>query len=164
MHFSDSSRSGWSLSELARRTGATLEGDGALRITRVASLESAGPGAIAFATNRKHEAKLVAARASAVILSRDMAALTTLPNLVSADPYATFAKVAALLHPANAITPGVHPSATIERDARIAQTAMIAAHAVVGSGAIVGDGARIGAGCVLGANVRIGDDALLHAN
>ena len=34
------------LAELALRIGATLDGDGAVQVSHVATLESAGPGAI----------------------------------------------------------------------------------------------------------------------
>ena len=64
--------SGWSLAELAARTGATLQGDGTLRIRRVASLESAGPGDITFVSSPRHEGRLLAARATAVIVSHEM--------------------------------------------------------------------------------------------
>ena len=39
------------LAELARRTGATLEGDGSVTVSRVGTLERAGPGDIAFLAN-----------------------------------------------------------------------------------------------------------------
>src|SRR6185369_3571536 len=125
--------SGWRLAELARLTGSTLEGDGALLVTHVASLESAGHGAITFVNNRRHEARLRAARASAVIVSPEMSTLTTLPKLVSSDPYSTFAKVAALLHPPTIPAPGVHASAVVDPHARVAPSAVVGAHAVIGN-------------------------------
>ena len=157
-------KAGWRLSELADRAGATLDGDGALRITHVAALDTAGPGAIAFLGSRKYHAQLLTSHATAVILAPDMAALTTLAKLVSGNPYAAYAKVAALLHPPASRAPGLHPSATVAPAARVAASATIDAHAVIGEGATIGERARIGAGCVIGAGAMIGDDALLHAN
>ena len=152
------------LSELAVRVAATLDGDGTVRIARVATLESAGPGTIAFLSNPKYRARLAATRAAAVIVAPDMAAHTPLPKLVSPNPYATYAKVAAILHPAAVAVPGIHATATVGEGARVAPSAMVGPHAVIGAGAAIGERARIGPGCAIGARVTIGDDALLYAN
>ncbi len=152
------------LSELATRAEAALEGDGAVRVVRVASLESAGPGAIAFLSNPKFRARLALTRATAVIVTPDMAGHTPLPKLVSRNPYATYARVAAILHPAERAVPGVHPTAVVAEHARIAPSAEIGAHAVVGHGAVIGERVRIGAGCAIGSGATLGDDVLLHAN
>jgi UDP-3-O-[3-hydroxymyristoyl] glucosamine N-acyltransferase len=153
-----------SLSELAQLVGAAVEGDGSVRISRVATLESAGPGSIAFLARAKYRKQLATTGAAAVIVAPAMAAETPLPKLVSPNPYAIFAKVATILHPAQVAEPGCHPSALVAADARVAPTAAIGPRAVVGSGAVIGERARIGAGSVVGAGVSIGDDVILHAN
>ncbi len=150
------------LSEIASRVGATLEGDGAVRITRVATLEAAGPETIAFLANPKYRGKLAATAATAVIVAPEIAGDTPLPKLVSANPYATYAKVATLLHPPVPALPGIHATAIAGEGARIAGSATIGPYAVIGAGATVGERVRIGAGCVIGAETTIGDDALLH--
>ena len=152
------------LSELAARTGATLEGDGATLVTRVATLESAEPGTITFIVSRKFRDRLGATRATAVILAPELAGATALPRLVTRDPYATYAKVAAILHPQGTPTPGIHPSAVIGANARVPASASVGANAVLGDAVVVGERARIGAGTVLDDRVTIGDDVLLHAN
>jgi len=152
------------LTELAARVGATVDGDGTVRVSRVATLESAGAGAIAFLANPKYRAQLATTRATAVIVAPAMASQTALPKLVSPNPYATYAKVAAVLHPATAPAAGIHPTAVVDPGARVAPTAAIGPHVVIGADADIGERARIGAGCVIGAGVRLGEDALLHAN
>jgi UDP-3-O-[3-hydroxymyristoyl] glucosamine N-acyltransferase len=152
------------LSELAARVGAVVDGDGAVVVQRVATLESAEAGAIAFLANPRYRPQLATTRASAVIVAPAMAPHTPLPKLVSANPYATYARVAAALHPAVTASAGVHVTAIVAPDARVAPSAAIGPRAVIGAGADIGERARIGAGCVLGAGVRLGADALLHAN
>jgi UDP-3-O-[3-hydroxymyristoyl] glucosamine N-acyltransferase len=149
------------LSELARLTGATIEGDADVVVVRVATLEHAGAGDIAFLANPRYRSQLAATRASAVIVDAAAAAATPLPRLVSANPYATYARVAAILHPSPAPAPGIDPSARIDARARIAATASIGAHAVVGANARVGERAVVGALCVVGDDASIGDDAVL---
>ena len=153
-----------SLSELAHRTGATLAGDGTVVVSRVSTLESAGAGAIAFLTSPRYRSLLAGTRATAVIVAPEMAGQTTLPKLVSRNPYATYAKVAMILHGPERVVGGVHPSAVIDPTARVAPTAAIGPNAVVGPRTVIGERVRIGAGTVVGADAAIGDDTLLDAN
>ncbi len=155
---------GYTLSELAARSGASLVGDGATRVRRVGTLEAAAPDAIAFLANPKYRAQLASTRAGAVIVAPADAPATALPKLVSDNPYAIYAKVAALLHPAAALAAGVHPSASVGRGATIAPGASVGAHAVIGAGASIADGAVVGPGCVVGENAVLGTGAVLHAN
>ena len=148
------------LSELARLTGATLEGDDVV-VVRVATLERAGSGDIAFLANPRYRAQLAATRASAVIVDPAAAAATSLPRLVSANPYAIFARVAAILHPQPAPAAGIDPTARIGTRARIAATASIGVHAVIGANAHVGEHAVVGALCAVGDDASIGDGAVL---
>jgi UDP-3-O-[3-hydroxymyristoyl] glucosamine N-acyltransferase len=153
-----------SLHELAERTGATVAGDGTIAVSRVATLESAGPGSITFLVSRRFRSQLAATHAAAVIIDPEMAEQTALPKLLSATPYLVYAKVAAILHPAQPMIPGVHPTAVVDPRARVAASASVGPNAVVGAGAVVGERARIGAGSVVGEDAAIGDDVVLHAH
>jgi len=150
------------LSELAARTGASVVGDGSVDIVRMGTLEEADRGAIAFLANPKYRGQLAGTRASAVIVAPDVVGETALPKLVSANPYATYAKVAAILHPGSVSSPGVHPSAVVADGARIAASATVGPQAVIGARVTLGERARIGAACVIGDDVAIGDDTMLH--
>ena len=134
-----------SLAKLARSVGATLDGDGSVRIARVATLERAGPHDIAFLTNPRYRPQLAATKASAVIVGPQSAAATVLPKLVSDNPYATYARVAAILHPPAPVEAGVHPTASVDPSARIAASASVGAYAVIGARAVVGERSVIGA-------------------
>ena len=153
---------GISLRQLAERCGAELAGDGDVIIDRVATLDSAGEGAIAFLSNPKYRGRLAGTRASAVIVAPDDAQATALPKLVTANPYAAYARVAAILHPPRAPAPGVHPTAVVAGSARVAASAAIGAHAVIGERAQVGERAAVGAGTVVGEDCTVGDDCLLY--
>jgi UDP-3-O-[3-hydroxymyristoyl] glucosamine N-acyltransferase len=150
------------LGELAVRFGCELRGDPELRVARVATLSAAGPGELGFLANPQYRTQLGATRATAVVLDAASAALCPVAALVHANPYATYARIAALLHPAPEALPGVHPAAVIDPGAQVAASASIGAHVVIGPGATVGERSRIGAGCVLGAGVRVGADCVLH--
>ena len=153
---------GISLRQLAECCGAELAGDGDVVIDRVATLDSAGEGAIAFLSNPKYRSRLAATRASAVIVAPGDALATALPKLVTSNPYAAYARVAAMLHPARVPEAGVHPTAVIAASARVAPTAAVGAHAVIGQRTTIGERAQVGAGTVIGDDCSVGDDCLLH--
>jgi UDP-3-O-[3-hydroxymyristoyl] glucosamine N-acyltransferase len=155
---------GISLRELAARCGAELAGDGEVVIDRVATLDAAGAGAIAFLSNPKYRSQLAATRASAVIVAPADASGTALPKLVAANPYAAYARAAAILHPRSTPRPSVHPTAVIAASAQVAASAVLDAYVVIGERASIGEGAEIGAGTVIGEDGAIGAECLLHAH
>ena len=150
------------LSEIAARLGGRVLGDAEVRITQIATLEAAQPDQISFLTNSKYRAQLASTQAGAVILAESDADATSLPRIISDNPYAYFARVSDLLNPLPQVVPGVHPSAIIGADAQISDTASIAATAVIGAGAKIGAHSVIGAGCCIGDNVVIGNRARLY--
>lgn len=137
-------------------------GDAEVHISQIATLETAQPSQISFLTNSKYRSQLANTRAGAVILAEADADATSLPRIISDNPYAYFAKVSALLNPLPKIKPGVHPSAVIGTGAKIDKTASIAATAVIGEGASIGAYSVVGEGCCIGANVVIGSRARLY--
>jgi UDP-3-O-[3-hydroxymyristoyl] glucosamine N-acyltransferase len=151
------------LGELAVRFGCELRGDPSAAVETVASLAQADARAVSFLANPKYVSQLKDTRAGAVILDAKSAASSPVPVLVAANPYATFARIAALLHPDPPLKPGAHPSAVVEAGAHIAPTAEIAAHAFVGAGARIGARCFIGPGCVVARDAVIGDDTRLAA-
>ena len=150
------------LSEIAEKLGGRVLGDAEVRITQIATLDSAQPDQISFLTNSKYRGQLAETRAGALILAESDADVTSLPRIVSNNPYAYFAKVSALLNPMPENKPGVDPSAIIGAGAKIAPTASISGNVVIGEGAIVGEHAVIGAGCYVGANTQLGSYARLY--
>ena len=150
------------LGRLAGACGAELSGDGEVLIDRVATLDGAGKGAIAFLSNPKYRHRLATTRASAVIVGPDDAAGTALPKLISDNPYATYARVAAILHPPRPPVAGVHPSAIIAPSAHVAASAAVGPNVVIGDRTAVGERASVGAGCVIGEDCSVGSDCVLH--
>ncbi|HVY08055.1 MAG TPA: UDP-3-O-(3-hydroxymyristoyl)glucosamine N-acyltransferase [Burkholderiales bacterium] len=154
----------FSLAELAGRFGGTVLGDADVRIRQVAPLDSAGPGELSFLTNSKYRKLLAGTRAAAVLLQQDAADATDLPRIVCKNPYASYARIAALINPEVRPAPGIHASAMVDAGASIADSAYVGAFAVVEAGAAIGEGAVVGAHCIVGEASRIGAQSRLHAN
>jgi len=150
------------LHELAERFGCTLHGGDAL-VSRVASLSNAGPEAVTFLANPGYRPALRQTRAGAVILEERYRGDCPVPCLVTGRPYATYARIAAVLHPPPAPRAGVHASAVVAPDAAVAPSAEIGPQAFVGSGSVIGDAAIVGPGSIVGDGVRIGAGTRLAA-
>jgi UDP-3-O-[3-hydroxymyristoyl] glucosamine N-acyltransferase len=168
-----------SLGELAVQFGCVLRGDPHATVNSVAPL-SGGSSSLGFVTNSSYREQLRLTQLAAVVISEQLLADCPVAALVHANPHATFARIAALLHPAPPVAPGVHATAVVDPAANIDPTAEIGAFVMVGPGATIGPRCRIsshssvGAGASIGADtrllervavchgVRIGERCLLH--
>jgi len=152
----------YTLTEICAQLGGRVLGDGAVCISQISTLENANSAQISFLTNSKYHAQLVTTLAGAVILGEADADATDLPRIISANPYAYFAKVSALLNPVPEVKPGVHPCAVIGEGAVIDPTASVLATAVIGTRVVIGAHTVIGEGCSIGDNVQIGSGVRLY--
>ncbi len=153
------------LDRLAELLGARLEGDGALPVEGIASLEQAAAGQLSFLANPRYLELLARTRAGAVLLREED--LEHLPAgaaaLVVRDPYLEFARALELYHPAPAYEQrGRHPSAVVDPDSDIHPETWIGPFVHIERGCVVGRGSRILAACTLYENVVLGEDCLLH--
>ncbi|AVZ79265.1 UDP-3-O-(3-hydroxymyristoyl)glucosamine N-acyltransferase [Zoogloeaceae bacteirum Par-f-2] len=149
------------LDELVARFGGELLGDPAVAVRRVATLEQADEGDLAFLANPRYNGRLRDCKASAVILAPDSRALTDLPRIVTAEPYVYFARVAQFFSPPDRPAPGVHETAVV--DTAVPDSVSIGAGTTVGAGVRLGHNVVIGAGCHIGRGVVIGEGTRLHA-
>lgn len=154
----------FSLIEIVEKFGGELIGDGSVVIRQVATLANADTGHFSFLANPKYRPQLVATRAGAVVVSPADAGLAQVPCVVSTNPYAYYAKVAALLNPLRCALPGIHPTAVVGKDVKIARNASVGPLAVVGDGVEIGENTSIGAGCFVGDETRIGAQCCLYPN
>ncbi|WP_417359144.1 UDP-3-O-(3-hydroxymyristoyl)glucosamine N-acyltransferase [Gallaecimonas pentaromativorans] len=154
----------YSLAKLAELVGATVVGDGNLEVSRVATLESAGQGQVAFLANSKYRKHLEQTQASAVILSEADLPFCKSAALVMKNPYLGFAKVAQLLDCTPAPAEGIHPSAVISPGAVIEDGVSIGANTVIEDGAFIGAGSAIGPNGFVGKHSRIGARCIIWSN
>lgn len=152
-----------SLGELAVRFGCELRGDPDTHVERVAPLANADERSIAFLANTRYRAQLAATRAGAVVLNAASADECPTAVLLCDNPYATFARIATILHPLPQLQPGVHPSAVVAASARIDPSAQVGAYAIVGPNVEVGARAFVGPHCCLEEGVTLAADVRLVA-
>jgi UDP-3-O-[3-hydroxymyristoyl] glucosamine N-acyltransferase len=165
------------LAELTQRFGGTVLGDAGRTITGLAPLDAAGPKQLAFLANPKYLAQALSTQAAAVLISdadldrlrAELPATDTAQTpvfIVTPNPYAYFARVAQLFSAAampKAPT-GIHPTATVDPDAKVAASASIGPHVTIEAGAVIGERVRIDAHSFVGHGAIIGDDGRLYPN
>jgi UDP-3-O-[3-hydroxymyristoyl] glucosamine N-acyltransferase len=150
------------LREIVARLGGEAVGESGTPLSGVATLDSAGPGEIAFLANPKYRGRLATTRASAVILGPADRDAASMPRIVSDNPYAYYARTVALFHPEEPAEPGIHPFAQIDGSANVDASAEIGAFVVIGPGSRIGPRARIGAHASIGRDVSVGEGTRLH--
>lgn len=154
----------YSLREIVQVLGGEIAGDPDVRLRRVGTLEHAGSGDLTFVTGGRFLSQLPATRASAVIVPEALRDATSLPRIVSDNPYAYFARASALLNATAPVTAGIHASAVIPGSARVGACCTLGANVVLGENVILGDGVFIGPNCCLGDNVAVGASTHIHPN
>ena len=153
-----------SLQQIVEQLGGSYAGNPETQIARVGSLALAQAGAISFFNDTKYTTQLNKTAASAVIIKSEHGALTTLPKIITNNPYAYFAKVSLLLNPVNKATVGIHVSAVVDSSVNIPASCSIGANAVIEANVVFGKNVVIGAGCVIERNSSIEDNTVLEAN
>ena len=153
---------GLTLGDIVDRLGGELCGEGSLLIERVAALETAGEGDIAFVT-AKHAAAGHTSSASALIVPVALAGQFAATHIACRDPQLYFARVATLFHPLPTARPGIHPSAVVSPSASLAPGVEVGPHVVIGDHAVIGEGVILSAGSFVGEGARIGSATILYA-
>ncbi len=151
------------VSELAAHVDGHAFGDGNVVIHRVASLETAGEGEIAYVEDEKFFPAASSSNASCVI-APEGADVKARCRIEVKKPKLAFALVAEVLHPSKQRAPEIHPSSVIAPSATVGDRVFIGAFVCIGENSSVGDGTQIRAGAKIGDNVRLGKDCVIHPN
>jgi UDP-3-O-[3-hydroxymyristoyl] glucosamine N-acyltransferase len=147
-------------------TARGIADDLELLLEGVAPLQTAGPNEVSFLDNQRYASALDQTLAGAVIVHPDMAARVP-PGTVAIqtnEPYAAWARVAALFYPVPSVSPGIHPSAIVAEGALVDPLAEVGPLSVIETGAEIGAGCRIGPSAVIGSGVIVGRDCRIGAH
>ncbi|HEV2704358.1 MAG TPA: UDP-3-O-(3-hydroxymyristoyl)glucosamine N-acyltransferase [Pyrinomonadaceae bacterium] len=151
------------VAELAALVGGrVVAGDGTEEVERVASLESARPGAVVFVEEAKFLEEAGASEASCVIVPRGAETEGLRAAIEAERPKLAFALIAEVLHAPVRRESGRHPTAQVSESAQVDESASIGAFVVIEDGAQVGARTQLHAGTVVGASARVGADCVLH--
>ncbi len=151
------------VAELAVLVGGRIVGKSDEDIQRVASLDAASQGEIAYVEDENFFEAARNSHASCVIVPED-ASLDHPCKLQVKNPKLAFALIAEVLHPPKKRTPEIHSSAIIAPNARIGDQVFIGAFVCIGEGSSLGDGTQLRAGVKIGDHVTIGAECIIHPN
>lgn len=155
------------LDEVVARLGGELEGEGSVVVHRIAALDDAAEGDLAFVASRKYLARAARSRASALIVPVQARDAVPGARIVTNDPYLYFARAAQLFNPLPLPEPGVHRSAsllsTVPGSAQIDAGVTIEEEVVLGDDVVIGAGSHIGRGSHIGAGTRLAPRVTVYA-
>jgi UDP-3-O-[3-hydroxymyristoyl] glucosamine N-acyltransferase len=156
------------LHQLAAAGDARLanSGDSDVAIDDVAVIDRAEPGTLTYAEGKRRRGDIAACRASAILLTPDLAEYA--PNgvsvLLSDTPSLAFTRIASLFYPAETVVGGIHPTALIAASAVLGEGVEIGPGVIVEERAEIGAGTRIGAYSVIGSGVVVGRDGSIGSH
>jgi len=155
--------SGMRLEELARILGAELRGDGAVEISGIAGIETAGPSEVTFVSNKKYAGLARTTKAAAVLVEFGFPEIEAATLRVT-DPYLAYAKAIELFYEEPKYAAGIHPTAVIASTAKLGARAHVGAYVVVGEHVTVGEDAVLHPHVVLYPYVKTGARFVAHAH
>ncbi len=151
------------LREIAERVQCDLTGDGEVEISRLAPIETAGPGELTFLSNPRYRRRLKQTRAAAVIVARDLEELPV-PTLRSSNPYYTFARALELFYQPPPFYRGVHSTAIVSPQAQIGKDAAIGPYCFIDDEVEIGDRCHLHSFVAIYRGARIGHDFTAHSH
>lgn len=154
----------FTLAQLAKKLDATLQGDGDIAVSRIATLKSAQSGQISFLANPKYKEQIFTSQASAIIMRPEDAQDYVGNALLLDEPYVGYAKLANIMDSTPRPARNISPLATISDSAVIGNDVAIGPNTVIEDGAVIGDECIIGANCFIGENTTLKTGVKLWAN
>jgi len=169
------------LTELAKRVGGEVCGDGDPEIVGIAQIDDVRPDEITFLDAPRY-LPILRRKNPAALLVKEKIEDFAAPQVLVAEPRLAALAAAAALVAEPVYSPGIHPSAVIDPEAQVDPTATVMALCYVGPRAKVGPhsvlmpqvylgpAASVGAACVLhpgvrvGERCRLGDRVICHHN
>lgn len=151
-----------SLKDIVEKFGGQLHGED-VQVSKVASIQSAKPGDIAFIDNDKYKQYLEVTAASAVIIPANLQPMAKQPAILTDNPKLLYAKVARLLNPKPSFELGVHPTAVVADDVYLGEGISIGPFCVIGKGSKIENGVILESHCVVGSQCQVGEHSHLHA-
>jgi len=151
------------ISELAKLTGARVEGRDDVEIIGAAGLDEAGEGQVTFLANPRYTPRVNTTRASAIYLSEGAQTEKEISILRVKDPYLAYTRALRIFFPEPELEPFIHPSAVIDPSARIADRVAIGACAVIGRNVTIAAEVCIHPNVTVYDDVSIGRSSVIHS-
>ncbi|MBS0236500.1 MAG: UDP-3-O-(3-hydroxymyristoyl)glucosamine N-acyltransferase [Proteobacteria bacterium] len=156
----------FTIKQLAEIAECEVIGDNQMLIYDVATLSSADVGNITFLSNSKYLPQLPITKASACIMEQRHVDNTPkgMIMLISDNPYASYAKVAATFYPNDKPKASISDKAVISSKAKLGANCQVEPFAHIADDVEIGDDCYIGSGTYIAPGVKIGSGTYIAAN
>ncbi len=155
----------YTVTNLAERLGAQIEGDPDRKIAGVAPFESAGPEHLSFCETGSFRGGLPETNAGALLAPLALIPTNSQTTLLRVkNPRLAFAQIVPLFHPATIKKPGIHPTVLLGQGAKIGEDVTLDPHTVIGGNVHIGTGTSIGACTVVAKGAQIGQNCQLGSS
>jgi UDP-3-O-[3-hydroxymyristoyl] glucosamine N-acyltransferase len=148
-------------SDLAKKLGCTIIGDGDVVIKGAASLERAGENDLTFFSNVKFKKALSTTSAGAVVSQAEIGR-DDITVIISANPTHTFARALWILYPPSLRKPSISPLAAIHEESKVSEFATLMPYCCIEKGATVEENVFIYPGVYVGEDVYVGENTILY--
>lgn len=153
----------YTLQQLAEHVAGQVSGDSHTEIRGIKPFDSAQPGDLTLASERKYRENLEKTQASAVIVSPDVAS-TQKALLQVQDPKIAFARLMGLFYQKAFSARGISPQAQVSATADVSQDVSIYPFVFVGDEAVIKEEVTLYPGVSVGAHCVIGPGSTLYSN
>lgn len=154
----------YTLNQVQSIIGGKVIGNGAARITGVASVEAAKEGDITFIKDETLIPFALLSKASAVVTHREIQELL-IPHIVIENPFLAFTRFMEVVARERFVrTPGIHHAAIISEKALIGKGVSVGAYVVIEDYVKIGNNVTIYPNTFIGRKSNIGDNSVIYAN
>jgi UDP-3-O-[3-hydroxymyristoyl] glucosamine N-acyltransferase len=143
-----------------------VEGNGQVEVSTLSKIEEADTGSISFLSNPKYEPYLYKTKASAVIISEDLALKQAVkPAIIRVkDPYSGFTRLLEEYHKIISFqAEGIEEPSFIGKNSTVGEKAYRAAFSYIGKNCQIGQNVKIYPHTFIGDNCTIGDNTIILA-
>lgn len=151
------------LRHIAESIGGTVIGDDQVLIRGINSLLLAEKGEISFLADPRLKDQIKGTKASAVIV-KELTNLYQGPQLISPNPYLTYARVATIFAPPAPRFPGISEKAIIGEGTHLGKDVSVYPFVYVGQEAVIGNRVILFPGVYVGDRVTVGDGSVVYPN
>lgn len=151
------------VADIAKKLGASFEGDGEAEITGIAGVRDGRRGDVTFVANRRYASDVARTKATAVVVDAEWDRPCPAALIRVSNPDKAFSQIAQWFMPEPVKPPpGIHDTAIIADDAEIGDKVSVGPYCIVEGGAVIGDGTTLSAHCYVGHFTKIGKDCFLY--
>jgi len=156
----------FTIKQVADLLGGELSGDGTAKVKKLAKIQDAEPGSIAFLSNPKYENFIYTTRGSAVIVNKEFIAKGPISAslIVVEDAYSSFTQLLEqYFNLKNFSKIGVENPSFIGDNSTTGDKIYRGAFSYIGNNCKIGDNVKIYPQVYIGDNVKIGDNTILYS-